>query len=371
MSSLKQAPDNLTLIPLSAQWVVRVLDIAPAATARTLAISVAGVGVVYSWTNGVEVVTAPYSAAYTYDGTNLVVTLSRNAVAGQGFVMTTSYSDSLSSDSFTRSYVAGEVVLLAQSPASQAQDVSRATSVLFDAAPRVPLLLDNVTLFIDSDTAWSSYAPDGGFTRPDYSGRALYTQSLVSLNTSWRRRFNEESSVRVQVQVGVRTISSVVVYKTYDWTFTTARARTALLNTDLQRTPVDIPSGRGIIEVFRSAGIAAVRTERSTASAAVLLLYAVQHSGLSSIAPYLPGASALSAEVGTLQASDIMSPDAGYAYLQTIEPFFDVFLQELVSGGSALYEEAELLSRTWNAGTPVNRIAAVAAALLYAFPLAA
>jgi hypothetical protein len=216
----------------------------------------------------------------------------------------------------------------------------------------------------------AAYNSASGFTRPDYEGRPVVSAKFASINANWRRAFAEGQQVVVAAVVGFETPSSATVYKTYSWKFYVAKKRTVITRLPAI-TSVDLPAARGIIEVFRTTGIASVKPPASTVPSALLLFYAVQHSGLSSLAPYLPGAALLSLETATLRAADLVSPTAGYANLISVEPFFEVFLRELVTDGTALPQEVELLERAWRDNTPTNRIAAVAAALLYAFPVSA
>lgn len=363
---LKQTPEDLSLVPLLPVWTITVTEITPGSTSRQLLVDIAGFGTVYTWTELVQTTSPGFTATYAYDGTTLVVTLSTTSTQGQQYSFTTTYSDSTDIKTIYRTYLAGEPSVLTQSPPDMSADVSKSASVLFNLSTTTALPIVSVMMFINDNVAYDS---PSGFIRPDFEGSALLTSKLLTMNVGWRRDFDEASRVMVSVMVGFQNSPGPVVYGTYEWEFYVARSRTPISNAVLQNTPVDVPAQRGIFEAFRAAGISSVRPAQSTASASVLLFYAVQHSGLSSLAPYLPGANLLAVETGNLRRGDILPPDQGYANLLDVVPFFEVFLRELVADGAALHEEAALLSRTWNSDTPTNRIAAVAAALLYAFPV--
>lgn len=366
-TTLEQVPEDHSLVPLHPVWTITVRDIVPATTSRTLTVSVAGLGTVYTWTESTQTTDPAFSSSYTYDGNILTVTLSTVAAPGAEYVVTTAYIDSYGGITRVFTYVAGEPTVVAKNPVNDAQDVSPIASVLFDIGVAAPLSINWVHVTINDEEAYDS---GSGFTRPDYEGRAVVSDKFASINTNWRRAFDEGQPVIVDAVVGFQTSTSATVYKTYSWKFYVAKKRTVITRLPAI-TSVDLPAARGIIEVFRTTGIASVKPPSSTVPSALLLFYAVQHSGLSSLAPYLPGAAILSLETSTLRAADLISPLAGYANLISVEPFFEVFLRELVSDGAALPQEVELLERAWRDNTPTNRIAAVAAALLYAFPVSA
>ena len=362
---LDQVPETPSLVPLNPVWTITVRDISTGSTARTLTVAVAGLGTVYTWTESARTTAPEFTSSYTYDGDTLTVTLATSAAHGAEYVFTTTYSDSAVSLATVLTYVAGEPSLLAQNPVKDAQDVSPLASVLFDIGMASPVALVGVRLLLNGEVA---YDTGSEFTRPDYEGRAVVSPRFVSINVNWRRNFNEGQPVDVEATIRCRSPSSAIVYKTYQWRFFVAKRRTVVTQLPAV-TAIDLPAARGIVEVFRTAGIASVKPPASTVPSALLLFYAVQNSGLSSLAPYLPGAQVLELETPALRAVDLVAPVTGYANLIAVEPFFEVFLRELVIDGTALPQEVEMLERAWRANTPTNRIAAVAAALLYAFPV--
>lgn len=366
-TSLTQAPEHLSLVPLNPTWTITVRDITPGTTARTLTVAISGIGTIYTWTESGQTTTPGFVSSYTYDGSTLTVALSTVTTQGTEFAFSTTYTDSLGVAAGASTYVAGEPSVVAQNPVNEAQDVSPLSSVLFDIGMTAPLDIVDAQVWISDVAAYDSVT---GFSRPDYEGRAVMSARFASINANWRRAFDEDRPVNVKAVVGFKTSTSVRVQQTYEWKFNVAKMRTIVTRIPAF-TAVDAPAARGIVEVFRTAGIAAVKPPTSTAPSALLLFYAVQHSGLSSLAPYLPGAGLLIPETSALRGGDLISPTAGYANLIAVEPFFEIFLRELVSDGAALPQEVEFLERAWRERTPVNRIAAVAAALLYAFPVSA
>ena len=243
---------------------------------------------------------------------------------------------------------------------------SRSSSVLFNLSSFAPLEVTAATLYINGTFAYDSAS---GFERPDFTGSALLTSELASINAISRRKFDENTDVEVSAVVTFASGGVLSVQYPYTWTFRTTYTRTVVSDAALQITPVDRPNGRGLIEAFRTSESQALHAEGSTASTAVLMFYAVQNSGLSSLAPYLPGAEFLAPEVDKLQPRDLVLPEVAYAALLPIAPFFEAFVREVIVMGQALVEEAELLLRAWESQDPRNRVAAVAAALLYALPV--
>lgn len=370
MTSLSQSPADKTLVSLSPLWSVTVTDIGAGATSRTLQVIRTGVGLIYSWVDGVITTDPSFVSSTTFTGTVLSVQLSLTAppAAGDYVGFTTAYSDTLTPGlSLVRDHIVGEVNVLAQSPAPQAADVSRQPTILFDATVSLPLLFNAARLYVNGDPAFSTAY---GFDRPDYEGLSTFTTSLLALRAQSRRRFDQEQNVVLLMEVDVKTAAPLVVTKAFQWTITTTYQRTPIIDSTLLHTLVDRPANRGLLEMFRTAGLAAVRPPTSTASSAVLLFYAVQQSSLRSLVSYLPGSALLAPEAALLLPRDVVGPETAYEKFSAVLPFFEVYLSELVNTGYLLREEEALLLRAWESNVPADRVGAVAASLLYAFPVA-
>lgn len=259
------------------------------------------------------------------------------------------------------------ITVLTKNPLASEQDVAQNTPVSFTLTyPKPPLTLQTLTLLIDGEVAFDLAT---GFTRPDFSGVSFAANGIISLQTKRLRKFNQGQ--RVPVSIAADFFDGVTVSPwTYAWSFDTTYFRTVTRDARLQATNLDLTNPRAVIETFRQAMLNALLPARSTASFSVLLLYAVQNSGLSSIVTYLPDSAALAAEFSRLQAGDLVTPEAAYAALSPVTPLFEIFMREIVTIGQALPEEAELLLRAWETGEAVNRVGAAAAGLLYAVPLA-
>lgn len=373
MTTLTQTPPDKLLVDRSPTWSIRVEGISPLSTpgSRTLSVSRAGTGVIYTAVNGVTTFLHPtFSVAVAYSGTVLDVQLQLTspAVQGEAFIFTTTYADSATSTlTVARSHLAGDALLLARSPTPGATQVSPTSPVLLTVSTSSPLSIESAQVVIDGSVAYDSFT---GFVRPDFSGSSFLISSLLSLNVSSRRHFPEDEPVDVSVEVGFKSSSALIATRTYAWSFNPVFDQTTTRDAALQLTNLDYSNARALTETFRQAALNALRPPQSTASFAVLLFYAVQVSSLASIAGYLPDAARLRAEVSRLQAKDLVSPETAYESVAPVAPLFELFLRELVAIGQALPEEAELLLRAWESQGASNRLGAVAAALLYAIPLA-
>jgi hypothetical protein len=370
MTSLSQSPADKTLVSLAPVWTVTVTGIGVGATSRTLFVSRSGVGQIFSWIEGVVVTDPTFLSSVSFTGTDLTVilTLATPPTAGEYVGFLTSYSDTGTPGlSLTRDHIAGEVTTLAQNPAPQSQDVSRRSAVLFDASTSLPLMFYAARIYVDDVEA---FATTYGFSRPDYEGQSSFSADLLAVTVQSRRSFDQEQTVPVAVEVDVKTAAPLVVTHRVEWVFTTAYERTPITDSTLLNTAVDRPAKRGLVEMFRTAGLAAVRAPTSSASSAVLLFYAVQQSSLSSLTSYLPGASLLAPEAALLLPRDIVGPETAYEKFDAVLPFFEIYLSELVTMGLILPEEEAYLGRAWASNVPADRVGAVAASLLYAFPVA-
>ncbi len=371
MTTLTQIPADKQLVGRSPTWTIRVEAIAPSSAplSRTLSVFRAGTGVIYTAVNGVTTFIHPaFVESVTYSGVLLEVQLQLVAAAAQGeeFSFTTTYTDSAPTNlSVIRQHLAGDVLVLAQSPRPAELDVAPTSPILFTLSSAAPLNIESAKITVDGVIA---YDAPSGFTRPDFFGRVLLSPTLLTTNVSGRRHFRDDEPVDVDVEVRFKSAGVLVAKRSYSWAFNPAFLQTTTFDASLQVTALDIPSPRGLIETFRQALLAALRPPRSTASFAVLLFYAVQASGLASIAGYLPSASRLQREVSRLHAGDLASPEVAHAHILPVVPLFEIFLREVVTMRQALPEEAELLLRAWETGDASNRLAAASAALLYAIP---
>jgi hypothetical protein len=371
VTTLTQIPADKQLVGRSPTWTIRVEAIAPSSAplSRTLSVFRAGTGVIYTAVNGVTTFIHPaFVESVTYSGVLLEVQLQLVAAAAQGeeFSFTTTYTDSAPTNlSVIRQHLAGDVLVLAQSPRPAELDVAPTSPILFTLSSAAPLNIESAKITVDGVIA---YDAPSGFTRPDFFGRVLLSPTLLTTNVSGRRHFRDDEPVDVDVEVRFKSAGVLVAKRSYSWAFNPAFLQTTTFDASLQVTALDIPSPRGLIETFRQALLAALRPPRSTASFAVLLFYAVQASGLASIAGYLPSASRLQREVSRLHAGDLASPEVAHAHILPVVPLFEIFLREVVTMRQALPEEAELLLRAWETGDASNRLAAASAALLYAIP---
>lgn len=255
------------------------------------------------------------------------------------------------------------MTVLAQSPAPEQTQVPTRTALLFDATPVPGYSLVDVQCFLDDvpvlDENWQ-------FVRPEFEGVLYLTPSLVALKVVPRRAFSEGTAVSVRVVLGLRSNINEETSHTVSWMFHTAQRVTPLRDATLQQTPLDQASPVGAVELFRQALLDALRPPDTQAATPVLLFYAVQQSALASLGSGLPRASQLAIETRHLLPRDLVSPVDAAAKLERVAVFWPALQQTLVQSGQLSPELSELLDRAWRAESPMDRLGAAAAALLYA-----
>ncbi len=368
MATLETTPPSGHLLPAPYTFHIRVDGVNFSALNKALVVT-SGPNPVYSWYDGAITIGVGY-AQVTNQGSDyldVAITVLGAPTAGTVVDFNAAYSDDGTPALGTSAqYCYGNIVFLARSPAPDQVGVTDRTPVVFAARPDSALAIDGFDLYVGNSAATDPNT--GDFVRPDFTGSVLSAGGVYSVRTQPRRAYAAGSKVEVRWLVQVSPVSKQPFLFDARWAFYTTARAPKLLRPELQRTALDAPSPRGVVEIFRQAAIDALMVPDSRASTAVVFFYAVQQSSLASLAPQLPGARALAPETPQLLAGDIAATAAAASILSRIDMFWPALLQVLVRDSGMPLEVAALLDRAWGAQQPQDKVAATAAALLYAAP---
>lgn len=368
MATLETTPPSGHLLPAPYTFCVRVAGMDFSALNKALVVT-SGPNAVYSWYDGAITVGPGYSQV-THQGADYLeaaITVLGAPVAGTVVDFNAAYSDDATPSVGTSAqYCYGNIVFLARSPSPDQVGVSNFAPVLLVARPDSALTIDGFDLYVN---AVSATDPDtGDFVRPDFTGSATSAGGVYSVRVQPRRTYTAGSVVQIRWLVQVRPVSKQPFLFDARWAFYTSVRTPKLFRPALQRTALDTPSPRGVVEIFRQAAIDALLVPDSKASTAVVFFYAVQQSSLASLAPRLPGARELSPETPQLLAGDIAATAEAADKLSRVDMFWPALLQVLVQDLGLAPEVVDLLARAWDGHQPQDKVAATAAALLYAMP---
>lgn len=361
MPTTRFEPITRYALPRSGPFRVVVEGINPLAASRALDVTVNAL-LVFSYTNGVVTTDPSYTALVSSTATMLAVQLTpaTPGASGDALVVDADYADSFTTSyEVSAEYIRGEVTVKAQYPAPEQTSVGTNPPLTLVAEPQAPFDFVDGNFYVQGQAALSNGRP----LRPEYTGRAELSDSLLILDLTQRRFFDANTRVRVHAEI-VITPDGVEEYTAgVAWAFHTAPPVTPLRDPSLLYTDVDRPHSSVGYEMFRRAALGALRPEHSKAAYVVLLYYGVKNSGLLSLASQVPAASSL--ELERLLPTDFVSVEYVAGTLTSLEPFWTPLLDELVRASALLPERAALLHRAWSSGNAVDKVGAVCAALLF------
>jgi len=366
MATLETTPPSGHLLSAPYTFHIRVSGVNFAVLNKILLVT-SGPNHVYSWSEGAITVGPGYAQQTTQgaDYLEAAVTVLGVPVAGDVVNFVASYSDDATPVLGTSAeYCYGNVVFLARGPAPNQVGAPVGAPLAFVVRPDSALAVDGFDLYVNGVPAT---VPDTSeFVRPDFVGSSAYSGGVYSVRVQPRRSFSAGSVVEVRWLARVRPISKQPFLFDARWSFYTAPRAARLRQSALSRAGLDTPSPRGVVEIFRQAAMDALLVPDSSAGAEVVFFYAVQQSSLATLASRLPGARSLAAETPQLLSGDIASTLDAANKLSRVEMFWPAMLQVLVQDTGVPREVAALLSRAWDAEQPQDKVAATAAALLYA-----
>jgi hypothetical protein len=352
MELIATPPAN-SLLALDESITFEVQGIDLAATGRLFQIG-DGTGWLYQYNDGVETIDPAVTAVVTITDTGIVVKLTWVASFTDGDLAEYSmaYEDSLADPLLEESaYAYGTITLLLQTPAPGAGDVSPITDILLTGT------------FSPVISNFSLGATINGWRveRPDFASSLTVFGTSFTYSTQCRRLYPDDSVVPV-VLTFEGEVGGDVYARTLRYWFHVAKRVTPQVST-LAVSRLDRAYGTTLFETLRQAFQAGIRPERSSAPLAVLAFYAVQQSGLASLAGLLPRD--LSDETEQLLPRDIASPLDVVAQLANVAMFWDALLESLLRVGAMDLSLLTTLHRSWLSQSPLDQVAAIAWVLLY------
>lgn len=354
-------PVTNTLLALDGSFTVLVEGINEAATSRALKVTVNATQIL-DYVDGILSSDPAFTFVVTTSTSSLSVKITRVTppVSGDQDGVDISYQDSLTAIVYDLSaYAYGALTVRAQYPAPEQDNVSQNPPLTLVVEPQAPFTILGGSFLVNGEEALQDDAPK----RPDFSGRASVTASLVVIDVFARRYFNKNERVAINAGITVTPDAITNYVAPVTWYFHTTLPVTPLRNPGFARTGVDLPHASAPYEMFRRGLLGALRPATSNAAFAVLLYYGVKSSGYASLRVTLPGARDL--ELEKLLPQDRVSPMFVYDSISKLEPFWRSMLDDLVRAGAVRPERAELLDRGWKSQNATDAVGAACAAVLY------